>query len=439
MNYQFHVCHKKQKTNHIRKTKIMKFLLLFLTLLISFNCLGHPLPNSTVNIKLQEKSIKMQLKMPLQDFEIAFKNKLKVNQYNYIEDYFKSHIKIEDNNKKKLNIQLIDYQTLRNIDKMVGEYNEVIFNLKFTSLKTASLRKFTIYYDAIIHEIVNVQALVYISSDWETGIHESQQIGVIGYDIKTNTISPFHVSLEKGNNWKGFKSMFIQGIKHIYEGTDHLLFLLLLLITSPLIIQNREWSSINNIKYSLNRTIKFVTAFTIGHSIALIIGTFNCIDYNIQLIEILVATSILLTSVQVVRPFFYNKEIYFVTFFGLFHGLAFSTLLKDFELENNRLILSLLGFNLGIELIQILVTILIIPCLLIISHHNAKNYKLIRIFYGVFAGFASIIWCLERFTNKSNFISIYLNKGVYISFSIIILIASYSLINRFFITRKFKY
>ena len=67
----------------------------------------------------------------------------------------------------------------------------------------------------------------------------------------------------------GFVSLFRLGMRHIAEGTDHLLFLLALLLPAPLVVSCSRWAGPADVRRSLFRILKIVTAFTIGHSITL--------------------------------------------------------------------------------------------------------------------------------------------------------------------------
>lgn len=411
-----------------------------IALLLTFFCLNifaHPLPNTVVNIKVQQQAMLLQVKVPLQDFEIAFKDKIKPNQTEIILNYFRNHIKVEDKNKQFLKIELVNFKIQKTKAEMVGEYDEVIFNLRCIANKNTTIRNFTLHYDAIMHEIVNNQAMIYVTSDWENGIHESQQIGIIGLDVPTNTIYPLHVSLEKGSYWKGFKSMVSLGMKHISEGTDHLLFLLLLLLSAPLIVEQKKWIANSSTKYALTRIFKIVTAFTIGHSITLLIGSFGWLQLSIKWVEITIAFSILITAVHAIKPIFYNKEIYIASLFGLIHGLAFATILTALELDTNKLAISLLGFNIGIELMQLFVISITIPWFLLLSQNII--YKWIRYFITIVSGIVAIAWSVERYTEKPNFISIHTQNTINYSLWIILGLAIFSITHKIIFVYKRKH
>lgn len=397
-----------------------------MSLLISSKLFSHPLPNTVVNLNVQSQSIVMKIQIPLQDFEIAFKSKVTTKETFLIAHYFSKHIKIEDKNHEFWKMEFIDYRIQSTKAAFVGKYQQIVFTLQFIPNKNSNYRDFTIHYDAILHEITNHQALIYVDSDWENGLHnEGQQIGIIERDIPTNTIYPLHISLEKGSNWKGFKSMVCFGMKHIYEGTDHMLFLVVLLLSAPLISNGKKWIGTGSKKYSLIRILKIATAFTIGHSITLAIGSFGLINQNTKWVEILIALSILITAVHAIKPIFPNKEIFIASGFGFIHGLAFASVLTNLKLETNKLLLSLLGFNIGIELMQLFIIIIVMPWLLLLSPF--KIYQWIRLVGALCAGIASTAWAVERYTEKSNFITVQIQNCESYAIVLVVVLACFSI------------
>lgn len=377
----------------------------------------------------------MLVKIPLQDFEIALKSKVNQNQNDstLILNYFKKHIKIEDKNHQFWKIKLLKYDIQPTKSEIVGKYDEIVFQLNFYPNQRSNNRDFTLRYDAIIHEIINQKALIYITSDWENGVHnQNQQIGIIELDVPTNTIYPLHISLEKGSNWKGFKSMISLGMKHISEGTDHLLFVLALLLTAPLLALRKKWSHYGGLKHTLKRVLKIITSFTIGHSFTLLISTLGWVSLPSKPIEILIAFSILISAIHAIKPLFYGKEMLIAGAFGLVHGLAFASVLKELELENTQLIISVLGFNIGIELMQLLVVFLFIPSLLILS--KLPIYNKVKLVGASFILITSIGWILERITGNSNWITTFIDqlKNDVFIFALFLLLTSllYSLLTK---------
>jgi len=133
------------------------------------------------------------------------------------------------------------------------------------------------------------------------------------------------------------------GIEHILGGWDHLLFVLGLL----LIVRDR-WL-----------LLKTITAFTVAHSLTLLVATFRLADIPSGLVETAVALSILFLGPEIVRRWrgetsFTIRFPWVVAFgFGLLHGLAFAGDLAEMGLPRQELVWALLLFNLGVEIGQL--------------------------------------------------------------------------------------
>jgi hypothetical protein len=201
------------------------------------------------------------------------------------------------------------------------------------------------------------------------------------------------------------------GMSHIWEGTDHLLFLLMLLLPAPLLVENRRWSRYIGLKESAWKLLRIITAFTLGHSLTLILGTLGLVPFSSRWIEIWIAVSILISAIHAIFPLFYKKETYIAAGFGLIHGLAFSNTLIDLSLSATQTGLSILGFNLGIELMQLLVMCAILPSLLVICSHSLSFYHNIRGIGAAAAIIAALAWMLERITQQSNVIARFLENA----------------------------
>jgi len=152
------------------------------------------------------------------------------------------------------------------------------------------------------------------------------------------------------------------GAKHMVTGYDHILFLI------GVIFFLTRFSDI----------VKFVTAFTIGHSITLIFATLFNITANYYLIDAVIAFSVIYKGFENLDGFkkFFSINppnlILMVFIFGLIHGFGLSTRLQQINLGDNNLIHSILSFNIGVELGQIVALAIVFPLLLLI---RAKSYE----------------------------------------------------------------
>src|SRR6202022_2945946 len=154
-------------------------------------------------------------------------------------------------------------------------------------------------------------------------------------------------------SWRQAALRFVElGFFHILDGTDHLLFLFCL------VIPFRRFRAL----------IPVVTAFTVAHSITLIASAYNLAPNSLwfpPLIETLIAISILYMALENIVGVAKVQRRWIVAFgFGLVHGFGFSFALRQtLQFAGSHLLTSLLSFNMGVELGQLLVLIVLIPAL----------------------------------------------------------------------------
>ncbi|UBM58742.1 HupE/UreJ family protein [Marinilongibacter aquaticus] len=122
------------------------------------------------------------------------------------------------------------------------------------------------------------------------------QPGLIQWDIVNNKIPEFEINMTGGSDWKGFKAIFALGVSHIAEGLDHLLFLLVLLLSALQFPRDGFLQGVRPTKAILIKVGKIVTAFTLGHSLTLALGTFGWVNFPQRPIEVPIALSISITA-----------------------------------------------------------------------------------------------------------------------------------------------
>jgi len=255
--------------------------------------------------------------------------------------------------------------------------------------------------DVVLDSMPAQVALVSIRSDWSTSVfaNDPQLVGVLRGNSRSLTID------RTGRSWfRGFASMFRLGIRHIAEGTDHLLFLLALLLPAPLLALGSRWAGFAGVGRGLLQILKVVTAFTVGHSITLALAALGLVHMPSRPIEVLIAVSTLVSAAHALRPLFAGREPGIAAFFGLIHGLAFAATLGELGLGRWERVAGVLGFNLGIETMQLIVVVAAMPSLVLFSRTRA--YPVIRIGGALFAGFASAGWIAERLLGVRNSVGV---------------------------------
>lgn len=372
-------------------------------MLLAVSAMAHPMPNSYVLLNVAEKEVQIILQLPVPEFELAFGQALSqqpqqiLPKYDKaIRDYVLAHTRLQTNNGAAWQICIDSLHVVQMNSLLNGQYTELVVKLAAMPPANGNTRAFTIQYDAVMHQVASHYAVVYIHQDFANGIlpADSVQLGVIQVDVQSNVVQPFVVNLNEGSQWKGFQKMIYLGMAHIRAGTDHLLFLLLLLLIAPLLSgQSRQWGEFGGWKYALKRIVGMVTAFTLGHSLTLLLISFYPLPRLAQTIEILIAFTIIMSAIHAYKPLFYRHEALIALIFGLIHGSAFASTLSEFTLQGKQLLWCVAGFNIGIEIMQLGIVILFTP---LIALTRYPQYHLLRKIGAAFGGLAGVYWVLER-------------------------------------------
>lgn len=189
-----------------------------------------------------------------------------------------------------------------------------------------------------------------------------------------------------------------EGIWHIWTGYDHILFLLSLLLPAVFYRQAKRWHPEQQFRPVLITVIKIVTAFTIAHSITLSLATLGMISLPSRWVESAIAVSVILAALNNLYPIVISNLWLAAFGFGLIHGLGFANVLNDLGLPQHMLIVTLLVFNLGVEIGQLAIVGGFLP----FAFWSRKTawYRIMCFGFGsVLIAVVAVIWFLERSLN----------------------------------------
>lgn len=373
---------------------------------------AHPMPNSVVLLDLHPAGVGAELQLPLGELQAAFGHDAARHPETLVAHlgpalgaYLQQHVRPSSPDGRPWTVAVQSLQVRAAEQIATGPYQELTARLWLAPPAGASPRAFRLSYDVILHQVATHVALVRVRRDWEMGRVGADEApieaGVIRLDVVNNVIPPLDIRPAGGGWWAGFRGMVALGLRHIAEGTDHLLFLLALLLPAPLLLTKaRRWGRFGGGRYSLGRLLRVVTAFTAGHSLTLLAGALGWLRLPGQPVEILIAVSILVSAAHALRPLFAGREAWVAAGFGLVHGLAFAGTLAELHLPAGPMAVSILGFNLGIELMQLFVIALTMPWLLVLSRTPA--YSAVRVAGALAAAGAALAWLAERIFNQPN-------------------------------------
>ncbi len=152
-----------------------------------------------------------------------------------------------------------------------------------------------------------------------------------------------------------FLSYLRAGVEHLAGGADHIVFLIVLMLPAVATRSSPARAAMG--------VVMAATGFTIAHTLTLTAATLQVLQPRTDVIEVLVALSIIITAADNIRPFLPAPRAAVAAFFGLIHGFGFATVLGGLSLSPATMAVALLGFNTGIELAQIALVLATMPAL----------------------------------------------------------------------------
>jgi hypothetical protein len=160
--------------------------------------------------------------------------------------------------------------------------------------------------------------------------------------------------------WREAAGFVLEGVVHIWEGTDHVLFLLVLLLPAVLRRERRGWVPADELWRVGADVLKIVTAFTVAHSLTLALSVLEIVRPPAQLVEVAIAVTVVLAALNNLVPL--SPARWPVAFYlGLLHGFGFSNVLADLGVRGASAAAALVGFNLGVELGQAAIVVVFLP------------------------------------------------------------------------------
>jgi len=192
-----------------------------------------------------------------------------------------------------------------------------------------------------------------------------------------------------------FSQYLVEGIWHIWIGFDHILFLLCLLLPAVLVHEARRWNGVATFRIALTEVLWVVTAFTVAHSITLTLAALQIIELPSRLVESAIAASVVLAAANNLWPVVKRRRWLVAFSFGFIHGFGFASVLTELGLPKDALVLSLLGFNLGVETGQLAIVAGFLPVAYVLR--NTPLYrKGVFVLGSVVTMLVALVWLVER-------------------------------------------
>ena len=394
----------------LQKNKLLNWFLVFALCLTALDCFSHSRSESYSKINVLTNDNFYQVNLSANISNTILNNFLRLNVFNSADDvrnYASSSFKLgdnceQDNNFKFTSNQSAGYTKIQSSFTCQSLPDFISINL-FLDLGPSHAHISKIYIDNVLKDehIFNSA-----NEAWQPDFTSPNQI------IQNS-----------------FSSFFKLGFEHILEGLDHLAFLLGLV----LLFRGKE-------------LLLVITGFTIGHSITLALGTLNLITVNISIVEMLIGFSIFIVGLDQLQQhhkhlvssktfnislfclagllIIFNFDLLFLfglilfiytyfllqlssgkqllmqlitIFFGLIHGLGFASNLSENPIVQDQMFSMILGFNLGIEVGQILIALLAVSLLTFLkSFLSATRFQILNRSLSMYLIGIGLFWFVSR-------------------------------------------
>ena len=383
--------------------KIILSLIFIVSTLISNQLLAHAPNQSYVFLSIYETEgmigrFELNVTELNKVFDLNLTNDLSVDDLMPHRDRIQSYLLKHSEFKSKMGKHKVVFDKVTVLIAGANSFGQFRFHLENTDVLPDAL---DVYYDAVFEIDDEHRGFLTVEHNFKAGVIKNESI--ISLYFTPNDPNDT-LDLTQRSVWKGFVAMIKQGIWHIWIGLDHILFLLALIL--PAVVRRRKdnehdtkssrtvWEPVKAFRPAFLFILKVVTFFTIAHTITLTLASLELIILPSWFVESIIAFSIGLAAYHNIRPIFKGRDWVIAFVFGLFHGFGFASVLSDLGLTNENLTYSLLGFNIGVEMGQLVIIAMIFPVLYVIR--NRKIYPNILFYGSITLIVISLYWCIER-------------------------------------------
>ena len=348
----------------------LSFILTFfcvVTFLMQSPVYGHNLGQSYTYLKIYDDKITGRFEIILDDLNRALSKdmsntlitKENLNEHlSEVHQYFKTHVLFKADG-EQLPFEFTGVDTLK--------AKKLFVLLDFNLIAERATPDFIdVDYSVMFEVDPKHTGMVLIEQYWRGNIFNNERRPSLVFSSSNQNQ---RLDLSNYTMFSGFTGIVKLGVKHIWLGIDHILFLIALILPAAMIRRERRWEPVTEFRSALFYVIKIVTLFTVAHTLTLSLAAFRMVDLPTRLVESVIAISIAVAALDILFPIFKKKIVWVVFIFGLFHGFGFASVLAHLGVLGEHMVLSLFGFNLGVELGQVAVIMVIFPVLYMIRNY----------------------------------------------------------------------
>lgn len=372
-----------------------RFALALLGMTVLCPAQAHVMDQSYVFLTIDEQSVSGRVEITIKDLnqvlglQISEEGGVSMQEIlthvDKIDDYVLQQIEVGGNG----NVGELEIVEHGYLNTSFAQYVRIYFRLP---PDRKAIEYLDVRNNLIFHADEKHRSLLVVENNWKSGLLENELVIAL-------TFSPDNerqrLDLSGGSVFTGFWAFIKLGMHHIWIGADHILFLIALLLPGVMLYSEGRWKGVPSFKPALITTIKIVTVFTVAHSVTLSLAALNLLTLPSRLVESIIAISIGIAALYILMPRVRLHAFWVVLVFGLFHGFGFANVLSEMQIPDKYMLWSLFGFNLGVEIGQVAIVLVLVPILYQIR--NTTLYARMVLPIGALClMLISVYWFIER-------------------------------------------
>ncbi|WP_430463041.1 HupE/UreJ family protein [Thalassolituus sp. LLYu03] len=369
-----------------------------LVLLLCLRVYAHEASYSTLYVDVRSDRVDLELLLPLEPLSLALTGGERTDAAAHmapseLEAYVRQHLSLARGGHA---LPLTWAAAQRAEDEQAGiavPVQRVWLSAPLAAASEASeAAGLQLHADLIVHQMVSHRVHVILRSHFAGGQTGAENLGII-------RLKRYDLSIASGSVWTGMQALFALGLQHILDGTDHLLFLLCLLL--PLPLMRTAQGTLLHRPGVPRLVVRRITAFTLAHSLTLLLAVLGWLPAGGVWVEVLVALTVLVAALQALRLSLGSAaSARLAAGFGLIHGLAFAEVFAGMGLSGRELFLALLAFTLGIEVMQLALVVLVMPLLMLLAR-SLRLYTGVRVCASLAAALLALAWLVQRLADAN--------------------------------------
>ena len=354
---------------------------------------AHNVGDSYLYLQIYEESVSGRFEIALSDLNHALELSgpdLEINAENldekidFLKNYYLDHVTISDD-RGPLSIEFKAHDLL-NVE---GGYLRLPFDLGGLDGVPPTL---TFDYAVLFDQEPSHRGFLLVEHNWATGTfaNENRVSLVFSHSSRRQTFE-----LTSSGRLRGFLALARLGAEHMWLGLDHIFFLIALLLPAVLHREDKGWQALGSFRPALWNVVIIVTAFAAAHAVALALAALGVLRLPEALVETVIAASTTLAAANILFPLFRRGTWLIIFGLSLFHGMGFAAGLMDLNVLGEHLALSVVAFNLGVELGQVLIVAVLFPLLFLVRRLWLYR-KVVLPVAAVGMILVSGVWVIER-------------------------------------------